>query len=104
MLSVSEVVGVGLIPVSFFLKPYVEICLDAIMVFYQQIQPLNDIPQVESHEQQFLLLCRVNPLMVQFYGAQFPCGEDNPADVDGIKPAANWKPLDVNNFGHFALV
>ena len=93
MLSVFQVIQVGLMLVGFLLETDMEIGLLPVSVFEEQQQPLYSIPQKEGDIEEFTLLCCMNEFVVQFGGGQGTKGEDDAKKTDGIVVLGQWEVL-----------
>lgn len=93
MLSVLQIVQVGLMLVGLLLEPYMEVGLLPVYVLEEQQQPLYSIPQKEGDIEEFTLLCCMNKFVVQFGGGQGTKGEDDAKQTDGIVVLGQWEVL-----------
>ena len=93
MLSVLQIVQVGLMVVGFLLEPDMEIGFLPVSVFEEQDAPLDDVPEKEGDIEEFTLLCSMNEFVVQFGGGQGTKGEDDAKQTDGIVVLGQWEVL-----------
>ena len=93
MLSVLQIVQVGLMLVGLLLETDMEIGLLPVSVFEEQQQPLYSIPEKEGDIKEFTLLCSMNEFVVQFGGGQGTKGEDDAKQTDGIVVLGQWEVL-----------
>ena len=100
MLPMAQVFQVVLVVVGLLLEADVEVCLDAVVVFDEQEEPFEHIPQIEADVEQFTLLGGVDALVVEFRGIELLHGEDNAEEIDGIEAAHERETLDVDYLGH----
>ena len=64
MLSVFQVIQVGLMVVGFLLEPDMKVGLLPVSILEEQQQPLYSIPQKEGDIEEFTLLCCMNEFVV----------------------------------------
>ena len=105
MLSVFQIVQVGLMTVGLLLKTDMEIGLLPVSILEEQNAPLYDIPDEERHVQQLLLLCGVNAFVVIFRGVEMACGEHGTEEADGQEARAHrMTPNQVNPILRFLML
>ena len=83
MLSVFQIVQVGLVTVRLLLKTDMEIGFLPVSVLEEQEPPLYAVPDEERDIQKLFLLCGMNQLMVQFRCGQWTHGKDEAKQADG---------------------
>ena len=93
MLSVLQIVQVGLMLVGFLLEPYMKVGLLPVSVLEKQQQPVYSIPKKERDIEEFTLLCSMNEFVVQLGGGQGTKGEDDAKQTDGIVVLGQWEVL-----------
>ena len=93
MLSVLQIVQVGLMLVGLLLETDMEIGFLPVSVFEEQDAPLDDVPDEEREIQQFSLLRSMNEFVVQFGGGQGTKGEDDAKQTYGIVVLGQWEVL-----------
>ena len=93
MLSVFQVIQVGLMLVGFLFETDMEVGLLPVSILEEQQQPLYSIPEKEGDIEEFTLLCCMNELVVQFGGGQGTKGEDDAKQTDGIVVLGQWEVL-----------
>ena len=74
---------VSFVSVCLLFKTDMVVCFHPTLVFQTEDHPLNAIPDEERNVKQFLLLCGMNQLMVEFCGIQWPDGEHKAKQTDG---------------------
>ena len=70
------------------------------MVFGEQEEPFEHIPQIEADVEQLTLLGGVDALVVELHDIELLHGEDDAEEVDGIEAAHDGQTLDVDYLGH----
>jgi hypothetical protein len=83
MLSVFQIVQVGLMTVGLLLKTDMEIGFLPVSVLEEQEPPLYAVPDEERDIQKLFLLCGMNQLMVQLRCGQWAHGKDEAKQADG---------------------
>ena len=77
MLPIAQVVQVVLMVVGLLLKADVEVCFEAVVVFGEQEEPFEHIPQIEADVEQLTLLGGVDALVVELHDIELLHGEDD---------------------------
>ena len=96
----AQVVQVVLMVVGLLLEADVEVCFEAVVVFGEQEEPFEHIPQIEADVEEFTLLGGVDALVVELHGIEFLHSEDDAKEVDGIEATHERETLDVDYFRH----
>ena len=100
MLTIAQVVRVVLVIVGLLLEADVEVGLEAVVVFGEQEEPFENIPQIEADVEQLPLLGGVDALVVELHGIELLHGEDDAEEVDGIEATHERKTPNVDYLGH----
>jgi hypothetical protein len=92
VLEVGEVV---LVLIGFLLEADVAVGLHAVTIFDKQEEPLEEVPDEEGQVEQFLLLCGVDKLVVDFLAVERLDRKDEAEQANGNKVLAQEPGFDV---------
>ena len=100
--SFLQIIILVLITIGFPFKGNIHVCHTEVSVDKQPYPPLYYINNVEPKKQQFLLLSRMYPLMLQAHLVQMLLGEDHAEEIYG-NVRLTKRDNSVIDYKHFAM-